>query len=48
MIYQCLFKVFWSPNPFAIFAKGEFAPNEVRRFPKKGLVGGEGAKPPKK
>jgi hypothetical protein len=40
-----LFKVFWSPEPFAIFAKGEFAPNEVRRFPKKVLVGGRGQSP---
>jgi hypothetical protein len=39
------FKVFWSPDPFAIFARGEFAPNEVRMFPQKGLVGVRGQAP---
>ena len=31
-----LFKSFWEFEPFAIFAVGEFAPNEVRMFSKKG------------
>jgi hypothetical protein len=27
IVYQMLFKVFWSPDPFAIFAMDEFAPS---------------------
>jgi hypothetical protein len=47
MIHQSFFKVFWNPKPFAIFATGEFAPNEVRRFQKKVLVGVRGQSPQK-
>jgi hypothetical protein len=39
-----IFQVFGSPEPFAIFAEGKFAPNEVRRFSKRVPVG-SGVKP---
>jgi hypothetical protein len=35
MIDQYFSKFFGGPAPFAIFAMGEFAPNEVRMFSKR-------------
>jgi hypothetical protein len=42
------FQSFLESRTFAIFATGEFAPNEVRMFPKKVLVGVRGQSPLKK